>query len=148
MSALSGIRRASHIGLCVAELDRSLAFYVDLLGFHKRDELQVDGPLPSQLLGLPDVALHAVYLERDGIVIELLHFTSPPTQGRVPDHPMNTPGFTHLSLQAENPATTLKDLRTADVPVLEETVLTVSGTIVAFFILDPDGQRIEITGVR
>lgn len=125
-----------------------MRFYCDLLGFAKRDELEVDGPLPSQLLGLPDVDLRAIYLERDGMVIELLHFRAPATEGGVPARPFNVAGFTHLSMQAEDPAVALADLRAAGVRIDEESVLKIADSVVAFFCLDPDGQRVEITAAR
>lgn len=125
-----------------------MRFYCDLLGFAKRDELEVDGPLPSQLLGLPGVDLRAIYLERDGMVIELLHFRAPATEGGVPARPFNVAGFTHLSMQAEDPAVALADLREAGVRIDEGSVLEIADSVVAFFCLDPDGQRVEITVAR
>ena len=148
MSGLSGIRRASHIGLCVTDADRSMEFYCDLLGFTKSDELEVEGPLPSQLLGLEGVDLRAIYLERDGMVVELLHFRAPASESDTGPRPFNVAGFTHLSMQAEDPGMTLEELRQAGVPIVEESVLRIGEAVVAFFCLDPDGQRVEITGAR
>jgi catechol 2,3-dioxygenase-like lactoylglutathione lyase family enzyme len=37
------VRRFSHLGLCVADLERSLRFYRDGLGFRERSSLDVGG---------------------------------------------------------------------------------------------------------
>jgi catechol 2,3-dioxygenase-like lactoylglutathione lyase family enzyme len=70
----NSIQRFSHVGICVSDLDRSLAFHRDALGFREVGRLDVTGEAPETLLGLRDVALEAVFLERDGVRIELLHY--------------------------------------------------------------------------
>jgi len=70
----SSIQRFSHVGICVSDLERSLAFYRDALGFREVGRLDVTGEAPETLLGLRDVDLEAVFLERDGVRIELLHY--------------------------------------------------------------------------
>ena len=69
--------RLTHVGLCVADARRSLAFYRDALDFRFARELEVKGEPSDTLLRLRDVRLRAIYLERDGFCIELLHYASP-----------------------------------------------------------------------
>ncbi len=57
----------SHIGICVSDWERSLRFYRDVLGFQYAFELAVKGEPSDTLLALKDVALRAIYLERDGV---------------------------------------------------------------------------------
>ena len=65
----------NHVGLCVSDLDRSRRFYEQVFGFAPRNELTVPDAPASRLLGVPEpVGLTAVYLVRDGFVLELLHF--------------------------------------------------------------------------
>ena len=75
------ILRMTHIGVCVTDLARATAFYRDGLGFRSRSELRVAGPPSTTLLRLPEVDLQAVYLERDGTRIELLHYVAPGAVG-------------------------------------------------------------------
>ena len=81
MTALP-IQRLTHVGICVSDLERSLAFYRDLLGFAPEHELEVEGEPTDTLLRLRGTKLKAVYLARDGVRIELLHFASPPAPPR------------------------------------------------------------------
>ena len=142
------LHAVSHIGLCVADLERSLGFYRDLLGFRERDRLEVHGPLAAQLLRLQDVDLVAVYLERDGLTLELLHYRHPEGTAAIRSRPMNQHGLTHISLQAVAPGAALAELRRQGVEIAEATVVQVKGSVVAFLFQDPDGQTLEITAVR
>ena len=72
------IQRLTHVGIGVSDLERSLRFYRDLLGFAPEHELEVEGEPTDTLLRLRGTKLKAVYLARDGVRIELLHFASPP----------------------------------------------------------------------
>ena len=93
------VQRLSHIGICVTDLEASVAFYRDALGFSEISRLAVSGPESEQLLELKDVALRAVYLERDGTRIELLRFDSPGETGGPGPRPVNQTGLTHLSFR-------------------------------------------------
>ena len=65
----------NHVGICVTDLDRSRRFYQEVLQFRFWWELDAPDEGTSQLLEIPKpVGLHAVYLVRDGLVLELLHF--------------------------------------------------------------------------
>ena len=46
------VQRLSHIGICVSELERSVRFYRDVLGFEELSRLQVSGPESARLLQL------------------------------------------------------------------------------------------------
>ncbi len=138
------LQRLTHIGIGVSDLDRSLRFYRDLLGFRYEHELEVAGEPSDTLLRLRDVALKAVYLTRDGVRIELLRFASPP---RPPAraHAMHELGLTHLSFRVESLDAALSALRAADERVLDETIIRFPDVgVAACFIVDPDGQLIEL----
>jgi glyoxylase I family protein len=140
-----GIQRVGHLGICVSDLPRSLRFYRDLLGFRELSSLDVAGPHADRLLGLKSVKLRAVYLERDGMRIELLEFASPKPVGAPAPRPMNELGLTHLSVRVSDLSRVVEGLRAAGVCVLEATAIDAfavgSGAI---FVTDPDGTRIEL----
>ncbi|HTF32863.1 MAG TPA: VOC family protein [Myxococcota bacterium] len=140
-----GIQRVGHLGICVSDLPRSLRFYRDLLGFRELSSLDVAGPHADRLLGLKSVKLRAVYLERDGMRIELLAFASPEAVGAPVPQPMNQLGLTHLSIRVRDLSRVVEELRAAGACVLEATAIDAfaagSGAI---FVTDPDGTRIEL----
>lgn len=134
--------RYSHTGQVVRDLDRAVAFYVGVFGFENVLEIDVGGSESARLLRLPEpVALRAVYLRRDGLVLELLHFSSPPLIEREQARVMNEPGLTHISLAVD-------DLEEACAAVVAHggTVLEETRIGAAVFIRDPEGQLVELLG--
>ena len=129
----------NHLGQCVTDLARSRRFYTELLGFREERELHPPDEASATLLGLdPPLGMTAVYLRRDGLVLELLHFAdlaTVPARVRV----MNEPGLTHVSLSVDDVAATC-----ARVPEYGGEVLTHTDIGAAVFIRDPDGQLIEL----
>lgn len=139
------VKRLSHHGLCVGELERALAFYRDGLGFREVARLVFTDPGTQRLLGLPGAKLEAVYLRRDGTTLELLHFPSPGTHLLREPRPMNRVGLTHLSFLVDDLDAALERLRALGARVLDETRLggDAAGPK-AIFVTDPDGTRIEL----
>lgn len=130
----------NHVGLCVTDLARSRRFYEELFGFTLRNELTVaDGPTAKLLRVEPPVGLSAVYLQRDGFVLELLHFDR---AGNAPqrEREFTEPGLTHLSVSVDDIAATCAQVAALGGEVLADTDL--SG--MAVMIHDPDGQLIEL----
>jgi lactoylglutathione lyase len=130
----------NHVGLCVADAARSRRFYEELLGFRFWWELRPPDDLAGRVCSLdPPVGLHATYLVRDGMVLELLAFAGgavDPGRRRV----MNEPGLTHLSLAVPD-----VDAVLARVPELGGAVLGSTRVAGAVMITDPDGQLVELT---
>ncbi|MBJ19393.1 MAG: VOC family protein [bacterium] len=95
------IRKLTHIGICVSDLDRSTAFYVEALGCEEVGRLVASGATTDHILALEGTELEAVYLERDGYRLELLHYRQPGHEGPATPRPMNQLGLTHISLRVE-----------------------------------------------
>ena len=129
----------NHIGHCVTDVARSRRFYEELLGFTFQREMRVPDEGTAKLLRVePPVGLTAVYLARDGFVLELLHYDrdgNPPARERA----MNEPGLTHLSVSVDDVAGVCALVPQFGGEVLEDTDL---GVVV--MIRDPDGQLIEL----
>jgi len=141
---MAGVLRLSHIGICVSDLERSLVFY-RALGFEERSRLRVSGEPPARLLELEDVDLSAVYLERDGTRIELLHYPSPGHVGDGKAGPMNGLGLTHLSLRVADLDAVARALALAGGHILERSRIGIPAAKTrAVFATDPDGTRIEL----
>ncbi len=144
------VQALSHIGICVAHLEASARFYCEGLGFRQLHPLGVKGPEAARLLGLESVELEALYLERDGTRIELLHFVEPgisQPDGSTPPspRPMNRPGLTHLSFRSHDLEKDLAQLEALGGQLLPETRIdNPEFKAHVAFLLDPDGTRIEL----
>src|ERR1700736_2534948 len=92
----------NHIGLCVADRARSRRFYEGLLGFEFWWELEPPDDGTDQLLQLDGpIGLHATYLVRDGLVLELLDYSRREVR-QGPNRHMDQPGLTHLSMSVSD----------------------------------------------
>ena len=139
------LQRVTHVGVCVTDLERSVAFYRDLLGFQYLSEIHVAGEPSDTLLSLKDVDLRAAYLERDGFRLELLLYGSPKSPRQARPHAMNDLGFTHLSLRVSDLAEVVSQLRAAGVKIVDATRIDIPAfEAAAVMIEDPDGLRIEL----
>jgi catechol 2,3-dioxygenase-like lactoylglutathione lyase family enzyme len=128
----------NHVGQCVTDLERARRFYVELFEFEPIRELQPPDDPSAKLLRLDaPLGMTALYLQRDGFVLELLHFAdgrTRPYQPRV----MNDPGLTHLSLSC--------DLERVVPRIAELGGEVLADTDIGFgvFVRDPDGQLLEL----
>jgi glyoxylase I family protein len=139
------ILRVSHLGLCVADLERSLRFYCEGLGFRESSGLDLAGEPSATLLELPGVALRARWLERDGVRLELLHYPSPGSRGDGSPRPMNARGFTHLSFRVADLDAAVARLEALGGRALAHTrVENPRLRMRALFLTDPDGARLEL----
>jgi catechol 2,3-dioxygenase-like lactoylglutathione lyase family enzyme len=128
----------NHLGLCVSDLARSRRFYEELLGFEVERELHPPDDPSSTLLRLPKpLGMTALYLRRDCLVLELLHFASGTAPAR--ERVMNEPGLTHVSVSVDD-----VDAVCARVTEYGGEVVADTNIGVAIFIRDPDGQLLEL----
>ncbi len=135
----------SHLGLCVADLARAERFYVEGLGFTREATLRVGGEPSSRLLELDPVDLDAVYLVRDGLRLELLHFLEPGVEPSADARPMNRAGLTHLSLRVDDLDACVEQLEALGGRMLQSSRIGVPERGAgAVFVLDPDGTRLEL----
>lgn len=130
----------NHVGICVRDLQRARTFYEEALGFRYWWELEAPEEGTSVLLEVPrPVGLKAVYLLRDGLVLELLHFSSAPLQPSR-ERVMTEPGLTHMSFAVHDISEALERVVAYGGQVMENTDVKL-----AIMIRDPDGQLIELT---
>ena len=132
----------SHMGLCVSDLDRSLRFYCDGLGFEAHTKYDIGNEFAATMEIDDDVELISQMIARDGLMIELLHFISPGVIGD-PSDVRNKRGFTHLSFNVDDVDETIATLVECGGTYIESTrTANEMGEIV--FVADPDGTRIEL----
>ena len=130
----------NHVGQCVTDLERSKRFYCELFGFAFEREITPGDEGSAQLLSLtPPLGMTAAYLVRDGLVLELLHFSADGQTLPFRPRTMNEPGLTHVSLSVDD-----IDEVCARLPTYGGEVVEGSNIGAAVFIRDPDGQLVEL----
>ncbi|MFI5316840.1 MAG: VOC family protein [Myxococcota bacterium] len=139
------VLRVGHIGICVSDLQRALAFYCDLLGFRPLSETNVADPLSAKLLRLPDVDQTTVFVERDGVRLALFAFRTPKPQGGGRVRAMNETGLAALMLRVDSLDALVEKIRAAGFRVLDETRIEhPAWNSKLLFVCDPDGTLIEL----
>ncbi len=136
----------SHLGICVSDLERSVRFYCDGLGFEPVASHQV-GKEFAAVMELEGVDLDSRMLSRDGMTVELLGYQAPKAFGDGDRRPMNQLGLTHLSLRVDDVdrvAAVIEDFG-GTVVGPTRTTFDLSGVKLDFlYCTDPDGVRIEL----
>lgn len=139
------VRHVAHVGICVADLERSRRFYRDALGFAEVSRLETASAPARRLMQVPDADVRAAFFERDGLRIELLHFARPGAAEGERPRPMNQLGLTHVALRVDALDDTVETLRRAGGTPLEDTRMDDPALRArAIIVLDPDGTRLEL----
>ena len=116
-----------HVAFIVSDLDRSLDFYCNKLGFRRAFHLDREGT-PSPWI---------VYIQiAPGHFIELF----PGGQGENKPRPL---GYNHFCLLVDDLAATLKELEARGLPITGEPVLGLDNNW-QYWIEDPDGNPLEL----
>ena len=122
--------RLLHTMLRVGDLERSLAFYTEVLGMRElRREDYPDGRFTLAFVGYQD--------EAEGAVIELTH------NWDTDSYELGN-GFGHIALAVADAKKACDDIRVRGGKVVREAGPMKHGTTVIAFVEDPDGYRIEL----
>src|SRR5438445_11958346 len=77
------ILAADHTGITVSNLERSLTFWRDVLGFELSHRAHHTGDLASEGTGVPGADISLAVLKAPGHKSELLEYHAPPERKRV-----------------------------------------------------------------
>ncbi len=97
------LKKINHINIVVSNLDETKAFFIQL-GFEVGDESELTGEWISSIVGLPDVRARYVTLSLPGTEtnLELIEYTSPPSEKGPNMDKANQIGFRHIAFEVNN----------------------------------------------
>lgn len=141
---------AHHTAYQVADLERSLAFYRDLLGFELVWQRVNREEYVRTIVGQPTAELHQAMLRfpHSDHLLELIDYRGV-ERAAVDMNPAN-PGTAHICLLVENLRAYYDHLVSHGVESVSEPVSVTSGANegkLAVYMIDPDGFRLELLGV-
>ena len=149
--AAGSIEGVSHFGISVADLDRSIAFYRDLLGLEQIAHWVRDQEYTQELVGYPGVELHVAVFRFPGseTFLEVLEYRN------VEKHAVDTrnanPGTAHFCLYVPDMDALHARLLAAGVEFVSAVKSPTVGPnkgAKAIYMIDPDGIRIELLETR
>lgn len=151
------IRAIDHINIVVADLERSVRFYTELLGFRLMKEAVLSGEWIDRIVGLKGVKGRVAYVVApDGEPrIELLHYEMPAGAAVAANSSANTRGLRHIALRVDDIAAVTAGLRAAGVEFFSDPVRVPAGVVrhdqgekTLVYFLDPDGVILELAQYR
>jgi lactoylglutathione lyase len=137
---------ANHVGLTVSDLERSIAFYRDLLGFnvsYERGEVTAD--YMPRLVGIPGARLKIAGLDIPGLHLDLIEYLEP--RGAASAGSTSDVGNVHLGFTVDDLWTAYRHLAGAGVQFKSEPVSPTTGPNSggwAIYFVDPDGATLEM----
>jgi catechol 2,3-dioxygenase-like lactoylglutathione lyase family enzyme len=140
----------TEIGFTVADLDRSVAFYTQVLGFERVSEAELDGDAYETLLGVFPVRMRVARLRLGSEQIELTDYLAPASRPFPPDSRANDRWFQHIAIVVSDIDRAYALLRKHGVEHASSGPQTLpdwnpnAGGIRAFYFRDPDGHYLEL----
>lgn len=144
------VMRTFHTGLCVEDLDWSIGFFKDVLGFELLDKAPRDTRNQSLITGVSGAEVVIAYMDCPGHSLELMQYTGP--SGRKSFYPrMVDMGHFHLSYVVNDVEAVVsaclaydKRIRSLATGPFEVDQGPNRGNKIQFVVL-PDGVHIEFT---
>jgi len=141
------ITSADHTGLTVANLERSLAFWRDVLGFELSHTAHQTGEMASEITGVEGAELRlAVVKTPDGHKIELLEYPSPSDRKQHVDLRPCDVGHGHVALIVDDIDAVLDAIKASGWKAAGKPQTLQSGPNTGkrvVYVRDPDGTTIE-----
>ena len=140
------ITAADHTGITVSNLERSLGFWRDVLGFELSHRAHQKGEMAEQITGVRGAELLLAVLKTPGHKVELLEYRAPADRKQKVDLRPCDVGFAHVAFVVDNLDAVLERIAESGWKAAgKPQTLTVgpnAGRRVVY-VRDPDGTTIE-----
>lgn len=138
------ITQIRHTGLVVANLEKALHFWRDLLGFRIEKQTDESGDHIDAMMGLKNVLVTTVKMTApEGGMIELLYFHSHPYRPSWMGTPYST-GFTHVSMTVINLDDAYEKLTSSGVEFFAPPQYSPDGAVKVIYCKGPEGVLLEL----
>lgn len=137
-----------HIGIPVSNLERSIAFYRDLLGGELVFAADAAGPEVATMMAVPEAEVRLAMLRFGTTMIELLEYTHP--RGRPYDRRNADIGASHAAFTVTDIAATMRELEVQGVRFNAAPIFVQQGPMAGYafvYFADPDGIPLELVQV-
>lgn len=136
-----------HIGIIVSNMERSIDFYCDTLGFELEATVElIAGDTVEKGVGIPGAAIKSTYMKlgEGSTMIELLQYLNPKSKPIPPDAKSNDIGVGHAAFYVEEIESYYEMLVKKGVKFISPGVMESSTGARFCYFYDPDGAVLEI----
>ena len=136
-----------HTGISVKDLDKSVAFYRDILGLTLA-KVEDEKATRGEKLGVPGAVIQIAVMEYgNGCSIELIQYKTPPPPGEVAP-PINWPGSVHIAFKVDDISAQIKKMQEHGIEFVggPEYCAIEEGPLAGWkwiYFKDPDGTNLE-----
>jgi glyoxylase I family protein len=137
---------ADHTGVTVADVERSLVFWRDVLGFELSHRAHQKGDLAEKITGVPGAEILLAVLKAPGHKIELLEYRAPADRKKQSDLQPCDLGHVHVALTVENLDAVLETIAASGWKAAGQPQTLSVGPNAGkrvIYVRDPDGTTIE-----
>ena len=144
------VQAVDSVSITVSDMDRSLVFYRDVLGFETVSEAEVEGDAYERLMGVFGLRMRVARLRLGDELIELIEVMTPRGRPIPVDSRSNDGWFQHVAIIVSDMARAFTWLRQHDITFASPSPQRLpdwnpnAGGIEAFYFKDPDGNTLEI----
>ena len=138
----------AHTSFTVSDIDRSVAFYRDILGMELVSQSEGSGPIAETILDMPGVHLKVAFLKAGDEMLELTEYLSP--KGRPYDRRTCDVGPCHIAFWVADIHQAYRDLSAKGVRFKSapQPAGKPGATTWACLVTDPDGITLELLQQR
>jgi len=134
-----------HTGITVSNLERSLDFWRDVLGFELSHQAHQKGDLAEQITGVTGAEILIAVVKAPGHKIELLEYRAPADRKQVEFRPCDV-GSVHVALTVDNLDAVLETIAASGWKAVGTPQTLATGPNAGkrvIYVRDPDGTTIE-----
>jgi catechol 2,3-dioxygenase-like lactoylglutathione lyase family enzyme len=135
--------RADHVAISVADMEKAIAFYREVIGMEKVFDRHFATPM-AKLIGVEGTQVRIVHMKLGDSVVELFDYEHPKGREPRPDRQQSDYGLTHIGFLVEDFWGTYERLLNKGVQFLAEPVEIRPGVTVAYFY----GAEYEVCEMR
>ena len=138
------IKELEHVGLSVSDLERSIAFYRDIIGLKLVKVIKVAPEMSlGAVVGLPPCQARIAHLQLGGSMLELFEYQEPRGKPITAHSTQADNGFIHAGFSSTDARGDYKRLNSLGVRCIGEPVEFRPGVWI-FYFYGPDGEVCEL----
>lgn len=148
--ALAQVLKVDAIGITVKDMDRSLKFYTEVLGFQKVSEVELSGDAHEKLNGLFGLNIRVARLQLGDEFIELTDYLTTGGRSIPEDQRSNDLFFQHIAIVVSDMDKAFQQVKKYKVEYVSTAPQTLPKSIPgaegikAFYFHDPDNHNLEL----